>query len=53
MNLTEKQIEDHKAWLQDQKPAIQGFVGTQLCDAALAKMSTPEHPPAKTAGKGE
>lgn len=36
MDLTEKQIEDHKAWLQDQKPAHQAYVGVLIADKLTA-----------------
>lgn len=38
MNLTEKQIEDHKAWLQDQKPAHQAYVGVLIADKLTAAL---------------
>lgn len=42
MNLTEKQIEDHKAWLQDQKPAHQAYVGVLIADKLTAAESALE-----------
>lgn len=39
MQLTEKQIEDHKAWLQDQKPAYQAYVGVLIADKLTAAES--------------
>lgn len=39
MDLTEKQIENHKAWLQDQKPAHQAYVGVLIADKLTAAES--------------